>query len=326
MWNGELPTIDVIIPCYNSEATLDACLKSICDLDYPKDLVTTIIVDNGSIDNTVNIALGYNCRIIIKPKIRVGAMRNCGSEISSGEILAFTDSDCIVPKNWINDAINVLKQADVGAVGGGCIVTTHSTWMEKAWVAVQKEQYKGVSTLPASNLILRRNCFEQVGKFEENLLAGEDDHLSHKLVMSGYKLISIKPCYVIHLGYPTHLVSIMKRQIWHARNSIEIKTGLLDKLFLSTNIFLLCILLTPISIIYTDSDFLLSCIVLILVTIVSLASFTKVSKSYYQKSNIWNKSIQFVQLLPIYFSFFIGRSIGLLLSYISHMNLFKVKS
>lgn len=327
MWNGTLPTIDVIIPCYNSEATLEACLKSVYSLDYPNDLLTVIIVDNGSTDNTLNIAVGYNCNITVRPKIRVGAMRNRGSEISNGEIIAFTDSDCIVPANWIKDAINVLKQADVGAVGGGCLVTQHSTWMEKAWVAVQKEQYKNVLNLPASNLIIRRSCFEQVGKFDENLLAGEDDHLSHKLIKSGFKLISIKSCYVVHLGYPTHLFSIMKRQIWHARNSMEIKTGLFDKLFLSTTIFLLCIILIPVSIIYAaHSVVLLAGLASIIVMIVSLASLTKVSKAYYDKSNALNRTIQFIQLLPIYFSFYIGRSIGLLLSFMSNVLPFKTKS
>ena len=67
--NGHLP-ISVIVPVYNSERTVAATIRSLCDLDYPRDALELIFVDNASTDNTANILAGHShlIRILNEPK------------------------------------------------------------------------------------------------------------------------------------------------------------------------------------------------------------------------------------------------------------------
>jgi glycosyltransferase involved in cell wall biosynthesis len=63
----EYPFISVVIPTYNSEKTLEMCLESIANQDYPKDKIEIIIADGGSIDRTLEIARRYTDKIFNNP-------------------------------------------------------------------------------------------------------------------------------------------------------------------------------------------------------------------------------------------------------------------
>jgi len=98
------PLISVVIPVYNGEKTLEACLNSVIDQDYEN--FEIIIIDNGSIDKTYEIIKSY-----INSKIEYfhestrgrGIARNLGVKKSSGKMIAMIDSDCVAPKNWLTE-------------------------------------------------------------------------------------------------------------------------------------------------------------------------------------------------------------------------------
>src|SRR3989338_7677744 len=92
--------ISVIIPVYNAARTLFNCLDSIFNLDYTD--FEVIIVNDCSTDNSLDIAKQYNVKIINHEKnFGPGVARNNGAKIANGSILAFTDSDCEVPRDWL---------------------------------------------------------------------------------------------------------------------------------------------------------------------------------------------------------------------------------
>jgi glycosyltransferase involved in cell wall biosynthesis len=113
--------ISVIIPTYNSEATLEQCLQSIrvnkTSLQYE-----IIVCDAGSTDKTLEIAHKYADKILDGIHNRIN--RNIGVNKAEGEIILFTDSDCLVPENWIDKLYTGLKtQHELNwrcvGVGGG---------------------------------------------------------------------------------------------------------------------------------------------------------------------------------------------------------------
>jgi glycosyltransferase involved in cell wall biosynthesis len=100
------PTISIIIPTYNSEPTLDLCLKSIQDQDYPKERIEIIIVDGGSKDRTMKIVKKYKARIIhIEPNKQNVEYNKCmGVLASKNKYLLMIDHDNILPNR------NILKK------------------------------------------------------------------------------------------------------------------------------------------------------------------------------------------------------------------------
>lgn len=99
------PTVSIIIPTYNRPALLSRCLKSLAELDYPTARLEVIVVDDGSSSDLEDVVQPYRTRLNLKllrqMNLGPGAARNAGAQIASHEVLAFTDDDCIVAKNWL---------------------------------------------------------------------------------------------------------------------------------------------------------------------------------------------------------------------------------
>jgi len=306
------PFVSIIIPALNAASTIVKCLESIEDLDYSKENLEIIVVDNGSVDETRNIVKSLGANLIIDSKSRIGGLRNAGASLARGTILAFTDSDCLVPKFWLVRATELMRVQNVGAVGGGCLVPANASWMEKAWVVEQKDQVKEVKYLPASDFIITRDVFNEVGGFDDSLIAGEDDAISIKLREYGYSLISHISCYVIHLGYPKKLREILKRQIWHAKSSLNIRKNLFDKTAIFTHLFTIIMMFFPIAIILSIKT--KASLTGLIICLILLPSISALKKSF-GKNRYYNRIQQFFLLIPIYFFYYIGRSLGLVLNY-----------
>ena len=96
------PFISIIVPVYNGENIIGACLKSLLAQDYPKDKYEVIAVDNNSKDKTADIIKEYSVHYLFESKVQGSyAARNTGVRHAKGEILAFTDADCVADKGWL---------------------------------------------------------------------------------------------------------------------------------------------------------------------------------------------------------------------------------
>lgn len=110
--------ISIIIPAYNSEKTVGKAIESLLSQNFPADKYEIIVVDNCSKDKTVNIVKGYPARIVTCRKRGSYSARNEGARYAKGEILAFTDADCEVDKNWLNEIEKTFKDSNLHAVQG----------------------------------------------------------------------------------------------------------------------------------------------------------------------------------------------------------------
>ena len=88
------PLISVIVPVYNAERFIGACIESLLAMEYPHDRVEIIVVDNNSTDQTRKIIDSYRVVAHREGKQGHSAARQAGIEISRGDIIASTDADC----------------------------------------------------------------------------------------------------------------------------------------------------------------------------------------------------------------------------------------
>jgi glycosyltransferase involved in cell wall biosynthesis len=93
--------ISVIIPSYNEEANIGACLESLSRQTVNRDKYEIIVVDGNSKDATREIASRYADLVFIQTSKKVGGARNDGVMRSKGDIVATTDADCIIPPDWV---------------------------------------------------------------------------------------------------------------------------------------------------------------------------------------------------------------------------------
>ena len=127
---NKLPLVSIIIPALNAENTIKDCLNSIKQLDYPDLKIEVIVVDNGSDDKTADIAMQFGAKVLYKPDLNVGGLRNAGAKVSSGDILAFTDADCVVEKDWLSQISRSLSQVH-SREDIVCVLGNH--WLDQSY-------------------------------------------------------------------------------------------------------------------------------------------------------------------------------------------------
>ncbi|MFH0876150.1 MAG: glycosyltransferase family 2 protein [archaeon] len=175
--------ISIIIPTYNAADTLYACLESISNLDHNN--YEVIIVDDCSTDNSVEIARKFNVTVIaIKTNFGPAICRNKGAEIAKGDILAFVDSDCEVPRDWLKNFERIFETKDVAAISG-----SYSRFVKRNFVSqfqhyntcyIRRDIPEYTENCTSSNLACKKDFFFKVGGFP-NMRAAEDLQFGSKL-------------------------------------------------------------------------------------------------------------------------------------------------
>ena len=237
----KLNSVTIIIPVRNEEKFIRRCINSLAELEMPQGLLEppdTLVVDNNSSDGTATIAESAGVLVVSQEAGLVGSVRNRGAWESTSDVLAFIDGDCVVFPTWLTGGLRALKDENVGIVGGQCLPNPQGTWVEKAWASSSISQHpKEVQTLPGASMIMRRKIFEKVGGFSEDLSAGEDDDICHKVSGLGLRILSLPECSVIHLGYPRTLLEVARRQVWHGGSQLDVAQSVLDRQLFLTHAF-----------------------------------------------------------------------------------------
>lgn len=177
-----LPFVSIIIPTYRDWGRLSLCIKALRHQTYPSDHFEVIIINNDPNDPVpANYGLPDNFRIISEGRPGSYAARNKGIIEANGDILGFTDSDCIPHPTWIEHAAKKFSDGKVDRVAGNIelIYKDHRkrTWVELYESIYEFDQRRIVSVHKASvtaNLFVRKELFQKVGLFDLTKMSGED--------------------------------------------------------------------------------------------------------------------------------------------------------
>ena len=191
---AEYPKVSVVICAYNAEPTMEACLISLQALRYPA--FEVIVVDDGSTDRTGAIADSFEgIHVIHQENKGLSAARNVGIAASLGEIVAFTDSDCVVDPDWLHYLVATFLQTGLPAVGGpnlpppedsrvaACVAASPGGPLHVLLDDVEAEH------IPGCNMAFRREVLNEIGGFDPIYRsAGDDVDVCWRLQDRGYRI------------------------------------------------------------------------------------------------------------------------------------------
>ena len=201
--NPEFPFVSIIIPVKNEARILGGCLASLKNMDYPRECFEIIIADSLSTDNTQQVAKDYGARIVLNNRQLVVSGRNLGFSQARGELVGFTDADCVVSPDWLKNSIKYFQDEKVAGVGGVTLFPAGATDFEKAVNTVfslagffsSTSHLQKVSCsrqardIAGCNAIYRKEALAKVMPVDENLLTAEDVWMNLQLGKLGYKFM-----------------------------------------------------------------------------------------------------------------------------------------
>ena len=225
----ETPKITVAVVTYNAELHIGRCIESILALNYPAQAVELLIVDGCSADATQMIVRRFmkkdsRIRLVENPERTIASNRNRALKEARYPFVAFTDSDCEVPENWLTVLMEAFQerrgeQDKLIAVGGANVPPQEngSSFLQALGImlntflgslgSVQGKVYsesRYVDSLACLNVIYDRDRVLSLGGFDTDMKnIGEDAEMHFRLRKAGYRLLYVPASTVYHKLRPT---------------------------------------------------------------------------------------------------------------------------
>jgi glycosyltransferase involved in cell wall biosynthesis len=201
------PFVSVIIPVYNDAERLAKCLQALECQSYPSDRYEVIVVDNGSSESIEPIASRFEHAIATfeaAPGSYVA--RNRGLELACGEVLAFTDSDCVPRPDWLLSGVRTLRESrSCGLVGGRIDISFADEQQpspielyDSLWGFPQEVYVLRDRCTVTANLVALRDAFEAAGPFDKRLKSGGDREWCGRAVAAGFDIAYADEAVVAH--------------------------------------------------------------------------------------------------------------------------------
>ena len=183
------PRISIIVPVYNGEGVIEECIESLLALESPPQQREILVVDNGSTDGTTAILERYPVTCLAEARRGSTAARNAAVAHARGEIVAFTDADCVVAADWADVIERVFDDIEIDGVIGfadGINATLHAAFAQRRWeeswftrIGSRLElKYPGIDT---RNCALRKSVLDAHGGFDASYIYCADLELSTRL-------------------------------------------------------------------------------------------------------------------------------------------------
>jgi glycosyltransferase involved in cell wall biosynthesis len=203
------PFVSIIIPCRNEEKFILKTLENIIEQDYPKNKTEIFVVDGLSTDRTRQIANDFinkneNIIILDNPEKIVPSALNKAIHESKGEIIIRMDAHSIYPVDYVSILVKSLIELEADNVGGVWVTEPGSTSLVSKAIAIATSHPFGignahyrlgakepmqVDTVPFG--CYRKEVFERIGLFDEDLIRNQDDEFNARLIKNGGKIYLI---------------------------------------------------------------------------------------------------------------------------------------
>jgi len=188
------PKVSVIVASYNGARTLKACLDSLLRLNYPD--YEVILVDDGSTDATPELASLYkSVRYVRQTNHGLSVARNTGLAAATGEIVAFTDSDCRADEDWLYYLVGDLFSSRFAGIGGPNFLPPEDSAVAAAVLvspggpAHVMLSDRVAEHIPGCNMVFYKWALEEIGGFDPIFTkAGDDVDVCWRLQQCGYRI------------------------------------------------------------------------------------------------------------------------------------------
>ncbi len=171
-------TYSVVIPAYNEAPflpdTLAAVGAAMRTVDVPGEV---IVVDNNSSDETAGVAQAYGVRVVFEPINQISRARNAGAGAANGKFLIFIDADTMIPASLLNRALEALE-SELVCGGGAGVEINHPSRIANTAVELWTQIGKVARLAAGCFVYCRKDAFEAVGGFSEEVFASEEIWLS----------------------------------------------------------------------------------------------------------------------------------------------------
>jgi glycosyltransferase involved in cell wall biosynthesis len=210
------PRVSVIVCSYNGSKTLGDCLAALDRIDYPD--YEIVFVDDGSKDHTQEVVADWekarekrraegaklpDFQNIRQKNMGLSYARNAGAAAATGEVIAYTDSDCMADQDWLYYLVGTLMSGDYAGVGGPNISPPAQDWIQACVSAAPGGPSHVLLTdvvaehIPGCNMAFHRWAFNSVGGFDADYRkAGDDVDFCWRLQQSG-QVIAFSPAAIV---------------------------------------------------------------------------------------------------------------------------------
>ncbi len=216
--------VTVIVPVYNGADTIGECLESLLRQSEQEPACEILVVDDASRDSTLAVVARYPGVRAIRQEVNAGpaAARNRGAREAAGDIILFTDADCVPGEGWLGEML--CSFADPRVMGVKGVYRTKQRDMTARVIQLEFEyKYRKLASQPAIDFIdtysagYRRAVFLQFGGFDTAfpVPSTEDIDLSFRIAAKGHLLVFNPAAYVFH-RHPASLADYLKRKYRYA--------------------------------------------------------------------------------------------------------------
>jgi glycosyltransferase involved in cell wall biosynthesis len=203
----ELPLISIVIPCRNEAGYIEQCLDSILAGDYPVDRMQILVADGGSIDGTRQILERYRqvhpgVVLLDNPRGTTPSGLNAAIRAAAGSVIIRMDAHVLYPPNYIRRLVEALESSGADNVGGVlhtlpaedtamaraiALGMSHRFGVGNSHFRVGISECREVDTVPFG--CFRRDVFDRVGLFDEELIRNQDDEFNFRLITRGGRIL-----------------------------------------------------------------------------------------------------------------------------------------
>jgi GT2 family glycosyltransferase len=194
--------ISVVVPTKDRPAQLANCVEALGRLDYPREQLEVIVVDDGGRHDLEPVCAsappGLSVSLVRREPGGAAAARNTGAGTATGELLAFTDDDCLPERGWLRELTAALARAPGAGCGGRTLNALPANPYAEASAYIQELVYAHYNANPdaarffaSNNLAVPRDAFHELGGFDAERFprASEDRDFCDRWLAAGRSLV-----------------------------------------------------------------------------------------------------------------------------------------
>ena len=210
--------VSVVVPARNAATTIGECLQGLLAQTSPRERHEVIVVDDGSSDQTRQVVGEWRVKLVEQEPAGPAAARNRGVQDARGNILLFTDADCVPAPDWIEEMVRPFQDQDVVGVKGA-YRTRQGGLLPRFVQCEYEERYERMARSREIDFIdtysagYRREVFVGAGGFDTAYTNAsvEDQELSFRLAQQGHRMV-FNPQAVVHHRHPETLRAYFRRK------------------------------------------------------------------------------------------------------------------